>query len=534
MYIAPNSTIIFLSNVPLDNTFDHTIYFTSAAIQELILKGYKAHTLTAQSYVREMDGRLRVDLTTAQLYNCNYVMFQNTSYSTKWFYAFITKVEYRSNGTSYVTFELDPMQTWMFDYQVDASFIEREHSTTDEPGDNLVPENLETGDYMSTAYSKMLVDHKDPFHGPNITIVFGCTFAYNPNAQTTAAKFPDFEGGACNGIFTGLALHGFTDIGGVATGALGFLHDVVEAKKLNGIVCCYMMYSDFFETSNGTLIPSLQPKVVPIGNKPTTFPGVASIRNKKLLTAPYIQLYVTNNQGCSAAFPFEYFANNAVEFVLYGSCAPDPAVLAVPADYKNVTDENWDEKMVLKGFPVCSFDVDSFKAWLAQAGSSLAVSNMSAALSSAVGVGTGNPASALSYASSVANTLQQVYIHSVQPPQVHGNVSGNVLYSCGQLNFSYCTKYIRPEFVRIIDDYFDKFGYATHRVKVPNVFNGNFGNRPHWNFVQTKRCSLSGNVPADDMRKIASIYDAGITFWKTASEVGNYSLSNAPSAPVTP
>ena len=37
------------------------------------------------------------------------------------------------------------------------------------------------------------------------------------------------------------------------------------------------------------------------------------------------------------------------------------------------------------------------------------------------------------------------------------------------------TKKKYPEFARIIDDYFNMFGYATHRVKTPNR-----DGRPHW------------------------------------------------------
>ena len=71
-------------------------------------------------------------------------------------------------------------------------------------------------------------------------------------------------------------------------------------------------------------------------------------------------------------------------------------------------------------------------------------------------------------------------------------------------------------------DYFDMFGYATHRVKIPNR-----SIRPHWNYVKTNGCVLRGNAPADDVRKICTIYDDGITFWKNGDEIGNYSLDNS-------
>ena len=69
-------------------------------------------------------------------------MFQNTSFGIKWFYAFITNVEYINNETSEITIEIDVMQTWHFDYTVNQCFVEREMAATDDIGGNLVPETL--------------------------------------------------------------------------------------------------------------------------------------------------------------------------------------------------------------------------------------------------------------------------------------------------------------------------------------------------------------------------------------------------------
>ena len=521
LYVAPNSTIKFLSGVPINNTYNDTLYFQSDTAQYGIFNSYARYTLTAQSYAR-VDGQtgiLRVNLTPEQLFGCNYLMFQNTSFGTKWFYAFITKVEYRSNETSFVSFELDEMQTWYFDYTVNECFIEREHSLTDNPGDNLVPENVETGEYMVTPLKNMLVDNLGVQR--SFCIVVMATFNYNSADPADPTNFKDFTGTAYNGIYSGVRLFKFTSISGV-NGVNAFLTACADAKKLSGIIGMFMMYNDLFTTASDSVLPNLQGLDCPLDvTKPTTINGV-SVRNKKLLTAPYIQLYVTDNQGNGIAFPFEYFSSQAISFSAWGNTSADPAVVFVPNNYKGAA-SNWDEKIILKGFPVCAYNTDSYKAWLAQSGSALAVSNLSAAMSAGVGVASGNPGAALGLVGAVASTVQQIYQHSIMPPQSHGNVSGNALYSAGLLDLSYCIKYIRPEFVRIIDDYFNKFGYATHRVKTPNI-----GTRPHWNYVQTKGCSIRGNVPADTARNICNIYDSGITFWKNGSEVGNYQLDNSP------
>jgi hypothetical protein len=80
---------------------------------------------------------------------------------------------------------------------------------------------------------------------------------------------------------------------------------------------------------------------------------------------------------------------------------------------------------------------------------------------------------------------------------------------------------VTEQSAKMIDDFFDRFGYATKRIKIPNR-----NVRPHWTYTKTLDVAIRGNVPVDDMRKIKAIYDNGITFWRNGSEVGNYSLDN--------
>ena len=77
-----------------------------------------------------------------------------------------------------------------------------------------------------------------------------------------------------------------------------------------------------------------------------------------------------------------------------------------------------------------------------------------------------------------------------------------------------------------IDDYFNMYGYATHKVKVPNI-----GSRPEWNYVKTIGCSIYGELPSDDARAIEGIFDRGIRFWKTPAHIGNYGYNNSPTSP---
>ena len=107
------------------------------------------------------------------------------------------------------------------------------------------------------------------------------------------------------------------------------------------------------------------------------------------------------------------------------------------------------------------------------------------------------------------------------PNQAKGNIAGNSKYQTGYCGWYMAAVSIRYEFAQIMDDFFDCYGYAIERVKIPNRTG-----RRSWNYVKMQNACHRGTVPASDMEMINNIYNAGITFWHT-SDVGNYSLDNS-------
>ena len=76
---------------------------------------------------------------------------------------------------------------------------------------------------------------------------------------------------------------------------------------------------------------------------------------------------------------------------------------------------------------------------------------------------------------------------------------------------------IKAQFAKIIDEYWSKFGYPCHQIKVPNR-----NARANWNYVKTQGCEFTGSIPASDAEAIKAIYDNGVTFWNDINNVGNY------------
>ena len=180
-------------------------------------------------------------------------------------------------------------------------------------------------------------------------------------------------------------------------------------------------------------------------------------------------------------------------------------------------------------FPTMSWSQDLYTNWLTQNAVNIGVGIASNALgiiggAGLLGAGGGMAGAGMitSGALGIASSIGQIYEHSLQPPVAKGNTNGGDINTCNSKNkFYFYHMTIKAEYAQIIDNYFSMFGYKVNRVKVPNK-----AHRARWWYTKCIDVNIDGPVPNDDMQKIKNAYNDGITFWRNASEIQNYSLSN--------
>lgn len=543
-----NLTEVHLLNVPLENDYIHTLYFDTRLEQEVYFLSKKGHSdVTLSSFYnltyQRKDGFIRIP---AQYDNvlkyCNYVMYRNNAYSTRWFYAFITDIKYANDGRTDIFIETDVFQTWLFDYTVKPSFVEREHVDIDIAGLNTVPERLELGDYICNKHTK--AGYSDE---TDLVIVVGAT--KDPDGNNVSGKL-------YNNIYSGINyytfannydgakdlqewLSGYSEDGAaeaitcmfLAPERLTQLKDDHTTTGTNWVDIHYINYDDGLDTINST---------VDITDK--TLDGYTPV-NKKLLTYPYRYLLVSNNAGCSVPMQYEEFKttiNNATSIVdprfrIEGCLCPGGSIRMIPLNYKGIPRHD-EEGINLGKFPCLNWTSDVYTNWLTQNGVNIGLSIAGNVASMGIGIAgallapaTGG-LSALAGISAgvsgvmgIANTLGEVYSHSLQPPQAQGNInSGDVVTASGNNDFHFYDMSIKEEYALIIDNYFSMFGYKVNRVKVPNS-----NHRENFWYTKTIDVNIDGAIPMNDLRKIKDCYNRGITFWKS-NNFGNYSVSNLP------
>lgn len=581
-YVAPDGVVKLLKGVPCDLEYEHTLWFANAAAQQTYFNSKVVKTFSNVTYVRKNRGVIKVQAAADTIYDCDYLMYQNTGFNQKWFYAFILSVEYVSNNVSRITFVIDEMQTWFFEMQLKQCYVEREHANHDVAGDNLLPEGLETGEYI---YRDNDYDWCHIFTSYDVIIYTTFSSSYNGSSWI----FTNGGGSYTWGIYSGLNIRIFREVEYQTTidSITSFISAVVAAGKENGIVAMLMIPH---EALDNNYLPTQISHTIP---KITAIDGYTPV-NKKLLTAPYVFIEADNCEGAVAVLPQEYFSSittpTVCQFMITFNITCAPVALCVPINYKG-SEYCYTEGLYINNFPQCSYNTDLFKAYMAQSltakigqvvtdaisgvgvvqdlkptsnggvnanGAYNSVGDLFRDLASggkyssgqystegrnSGGTGAiGDIYNALANIDAVNQTvgslivggvmgddvrgriysdLSQMYAKSVQAPHNTGANTPDYLTSNRLKGFWFFQRTIRREYAERIDKYFSRYGYATKLIKVPNIHV-----RERWTYTKTIGAEIEGNIPIDAKTQIKNIFNHGITFWSDTANVGDYSLSN--------
>ena len=537
MAVTPD-TIIKLLKVPIEIDNDNQLTFANATAQYNYFNSCPKIT-EEDLYYQRKDNYILFPAHIDSIIDYNYCMYQNTNYSNKWFYAFITNMEYENDGTTRIYIETDTFQTWQFQIQYKASFVEREHTNDDTIGNNVIPENLQLGEYVTNKKFRWLNNtiQEGTYSGTNLVIILGVTADKDGNATT-----PDKN----DGIFSGVTYYAYNNLN--SSSEFTELKNLIQQYATNGkadAIKCLFLYPASLVSYNSTthLVSGSNTTDWKFINQSETESSINRVMdltnptldnytpvNNKLKTFPYSFIQVFNNGGSDAIYRYENFytyTNNVKsltsnpKFKIDSCITPSGSIRLIPLNYKGVT-YNQEEGLNLAKFPICNWSTDVFTNWLTQNGVNIALSIAGSTLSAVAGGVTGNAIGVASGIIGVANTLGEIYKESLTPPQVEGNINcGDVVTASGNNDFHFEVRSIKKEMAQIIDSYFSMYGYKTNAVKIPNITG-----RTNWNYVKTINCNIEGNIPQMDLQKIKEMFNKGVTLWHNSTTFLDYTQSN--------
>ncbi len=577
---------ILIGRVPFDNSYRHTLTFSSVSEQTSFMMGRMDSSLEKDTYTYvRMNNSIRVMFNAERLYTYDYVMYQNLNYGSKWFYAFIVGVNYVNENCTELVLELDVMQTWYFDYTLKQCFVEREHVDDDTVGAHLNEEPAMPLQYQHLNFERHVMEPRwgvlllnaymhyvdDEYHSNGVDPCQGVW----AQGQYNACRFAIYDlNDADSKQRLSLDVQSLNQHGAADTIADAFTLPA-NCFSIDDLIKFPIKINDTWTRTSGK-VWTLQEGVLPMAaggtsvSKPSTL-GTYTPKNNKLLCYPYNYLEIGDFTGRVEDWRYEYFGTNGFcrlsqRMVASADCqgyvTPD-AYNGIPDspgghsfkpftfDFTNKISwvysayQNWaaqnalnNQLAILGGVGAMAF---SFLPGIGAAGKMLGAGAAQMEHLGGLGLGQASQNALMSYSNAAAREFGATKpnmgalggglaaiastIGNIDRMRKHPNTSNGNIGGNSRLQNGYVGWYTSQ--VCLLPEYaaiVDDF-LDMYGYQVDRVKIPNRIGRPYWNYVKCQNSCHVGNVPSDMMDKINRIYDAGITFWHT-SDVGNYSLNN--------
>lgn len=523
----PETKLRLYSGVPWSDEYEHVRLYNSKTELLEHLESYRRNIqgvdLSHLAPIRVGNYDIRVPFTEMKALNLNYLAFQNAGISNEWVFCFIDSIEWLSEKTTRINFSLDVFQNNFYDTNIKPCFVEYHHIPRREDGIgvNLVPVNLEAGEAIVSQHKKL-----------NLTPTDCCIFVTRGTVEQSW-----FDGRVENGVYCwgSIGHYDVTTDDGLEK-INGLLKEYNNQGAQDAVIGLFMSPKLCIQALGGK---DIKPKITSMQISSNAFEGYKP-KNKKLYSYPWLYCLADNNQGNTHIYRYEYSYNQdkSIEFDSYGTIATLPQVLTAPKNYKTREDLAhglMNEALINSSFPMCSFSSDTYRAWLAQNKSSIALSQVQTAVNSTIGLGTsiaglagGSLQGGINGASKTTSAfwdalgmLANQTDRSRNAGVTHGKaLSENVMTGIKECGVDFYEMSCKRQFAEMADSFFEQFGYPINKITMPNLHS-----RSRWNYVKTSHCGFTGNIDLDQLKKLRNIFDNGVTLWHT-DDIGNYSLSN--------
>lgn len=516
---------------------------------------YNLTSIDGYSYVKG-SGAIRVNKNKESLYNVNYMMYRNDNFGNKWFYAFVDSLEYINANVTEIKFSTDVWQTWESALNFHDSFIVRQHipKSQDTIGANTQPENMTSEKYVYERTSEKF------FMNGSYNLVVQALGIPRPSYESTADKYLPMSTVLNGTLFNGCYFVYSNTVEGYKK-----LRELIKAfdevNKSNSIINIYHAPSNLFFSGTGELthldsllplgytdedtlcsynitskeisIPKLEKFEISSGNYYTP-------KNKKLLTFPYTKLVLTNTNGSNTTYRQEWF-DNGIKFNALTDINSPVTIVTYPTDYRA---GNTNNSLSLKGLSTTAWESNAYLNYIAYNSNTISINqelidkeyNYQSAdlikdyaltgITSPLTKGIDLEYNMIKNALRTSDTKRRFQASLDDKELMQNNSrgtsnSGMPLHQINKYGFHFIFMRYPYEYIKIIDNYFDKFGYAINDFKAVN-----YNNRSNFDYIETSQIIVDGDVPEDDMNVIKNMFNSGVRIWHNATNFLNFNVAN--------
>lgn len=532
------STNLRLLSTPLTSDYNNTLWFPNVETQTSYFLGKTVKTISNFNYIKK-DNTIVISGDVDSYYNCNYVMYQNSNFTTKWFYAFVIRTEWAGMNQTRFYLATDVLQTWLFNITWYQSYVDRCHSDTDVTGDNIVPEDFSSnnsgGYQVATTYDMT----------PNgVALLATSTYAGDPK-----------NGQMVNGLFSGAQNLSSLTVPKNADALGTFLESYVR----NGTATAVVRIQQFPKSlESGT-------HTINFAKYPSAINGYVP-KNKKLLSSAFVTCFMSMfGQECTFSSAFITDSNVSIGL---SSDYTSGTISAFVSNYSSsnmstialfavIPESSWSYNQYRNDYNLHSASnaiyierskqnryinkqtgvldtVSEFANAVAGASNGLKISNLLnnpvGAVASSVGGITGGISSTIKTGNNAyinAKGLDEItqdltsISESYNAPATGSAAASNGYIATGKTTFTAGYKVPPADIAKRMDDFLTVYGYKQSTYR-----NINLHSRASWTYIKTNGLNITGDFPQEDISTIKQIFDKGVFWWVYNKTFGNFDQSN--------
>lgn len=464
-----------------------------------------------------------------------------------WFIGNILEVEWLNPNCCRVYYKIDAFTTFMKRIEWDKSvcYVDREHVKDDWTHGNLPTfGNMGPAEPIAIEPDTLLFNHNEHFECDKCLV-------YTPyNFQDGS---PNFGTEIQNGVYDAMNAYVMD-----ASQVSGYLKMIAESENadITGVQAIYTFPSKFVGADGTATDVELPP---PWLTAPGDYP---EIRNSKCWSGQFVQVKLMSWLGGAVTYNPQWFGGGRDKFIFSYRAFYAAGELTLQAIMKPMREEFvWeaykDFIVSVRQLPQAHWVGDGYLQYMSTWALSdilQGASHVAGRVNDALGTVTGsdfptqaltgggkrlapsdrgNPltsgAALVSTAVGAAADISKVAANFRQQKMtglvLGGSVasSPNICATQGTYGFTVVYYGPQPYMMKMIDSYFDRFGYCVNTLKVPEV-----NSRPYWNYVKCHEAHVSGSIPYRYRIEIENMLNQGVTFWNydnmdPSNPIGDYS-----------
>lgn len=521
----PNYTqnsVAYLINCSLSPDGTKTIDFPNETARNNYYSGIALYTANNCTYIRK-DNILSVEYNADFLdtNGINYVMYNNPEIGeNRWFFAFVTAIEYRAMKTAYLHLKTDVFTTYQFDIVKNNCFVEREHVSNDSIGAHTLPEAVPVDNYQFYKYT---------YNNTHLSADTSAEYANNYLVNVVTADQLNFVSNTVrSGWFLSGMIQPYFMYFVTPSEIISFVREITTENPQT-IIGIYPVPQYFIQNLNTFTVVTTPnnvtvyiPKITTITKTSTTitqhydFSGYTP-KNNKLYTYPYRYITMTDYNGQNKILKYELLGNNIFNMVV--TLGVNPSFAMYPDYYGGK--KSIDSGLITNGFNPIPYITDSYQEYLALNQNSLNfnfISDIGHIFTSTI---KGDLGGAVDSAIGAIGRAAELADRQKIPDSPHAIGGGSLLTYSNNLGVDIFDTTVDREYAEIIDNYFTMYGYAVNITKIPQ-----WDSRENWNYIKTIDCNFSGKIPMSDKQALNDLFNNGITIWHKPEKFGKYDGNN--------